>query len=304
MFKNRVLGALLLFLALGCRQQPESPPAISVEVQNLESENLQLSTEFVGRLEAKQKEILTPIVNGIITDITVDEGDTVEPGDVIVQIQPSQEPLEAETKNSKLNQVTATIAGIVSSIQPTLGEYVETGQEITTIIQNDVLEINISVFLEQASKLEIGLPVEIVNRQGKAIAKGEVNFISPQADRSGQAILVKATINNNGKLKDGSFARARIIWSEQPAILIPVEAVARISRKTFVFVAEEEEQEDGKKILVAEQRLVELGAIQGQSYQVISGLEPGTILITDGIRNLADDTPITIEKPQTPHTSN
>ena len=304
MFKNRVLGALLLFLALGCRQQPESPPAISVEVQNLESENLQLSTEFVGRLEAKQKEILTPIVNGRITDITVEEGDTVEPGDVIVQIQPSQEPLEAETKNSEVNQVTATIAGVVSSIQPTLGEYVETGQEITTIIQDDVLEINISVPLEQASKLEIGLPVEIVNRQGKAIAKGEVNCISPQADRSGQSILVKATINNNGKLIDNSFARARIIWSEQPGILIPTKGVSWIGGQTLVFVAEEEEQEDGKKVLVAKLRPIELGAIQGQSYQVISGLEPGTLLITSSIRNLAYGTPITLEKPQTQHTSN
>ena len=117
----------------------------------------------------------------------------------------------------------------------------------------------------------------------------------PRADRSSQAILVKAVFNNDRRLRDDSFARARIIWSEQTGVLIPTEAVSRIAGKSFVFVAQEADQEDGSTALVAKQRLVELGAIQGQSYQVISGLSSGDKLITSGILNLADDTPISAE---------
>ena len=79
-------------------------------------------------------------------------------------------------------------------------------------------------------------------------------------------------------------------------MLIQTEAVSRIAGETFVFVATEKEQEDGKKALVAEQRPVELGDIQGQSYQVISGLKPGEKLITSGILNLADGTPVSDEQ--------
>jgi len=57
-------------------------------------------------------------------------------------------------------------------------------------------------------------------------------------------------------------------------------------------VAQEVEQEDGSTALVAKQKPVELGAIQGQAYQVISGLNSGDQLITSGILNLADGTPI------------
>lgn len=425
---GKALGASLLFLFLtGCgKQQPEAQvpsPAVPVEIENLDSNSVRSSSEFVGSLEAKQRVALAPRVDGRITEIAVTEGDAVYRGDLIVQLQlgreqgelaaaesevnvrranvsnaeaelraaeaevasaeaeveqsradlreqeaelelaqtnmerakflvkegaqsqqnlddrtrdinaaqaqtdalkaalnSSQKALNASrervasarsaiagqqaslqqaesevgvaTENLDFNRIVAPIDGIVGNIEPKTGDYVEAGDQITSIIQSDALELNISVPLEQASQLELGLPVELVDRQGEAIGKGKINFISPRTDRSSQAILVKATFNNDGRLKDDSFARARVIWSEQPGILIPTEAVSRIAGKTFVFVAKETDGEDGSTTLVAEQRPVELGAIQGQSYQVISGLESGDRLITSGILNLADGTPI------------
>ena len=421
---------LLFLLALaGCGQQQaaqQAPPPVAVEIKNLDSGTVQSSSEYVGSLEAKQRVALAPRVDGRIIEISVQEGDTVEEGDLILQLQLNREQGEvdaaqaqvgiqqanlsnakaelraveaevaeaeaaveqsradlreqqaelelaktnqkraatlveqgaesqqfldnsnrdlsaakaqtdalkaalnssekaltasqervvsarsaiagqeaaleqAETRvniaseNLDFNRITAPIDGTVGNIQPKVGDYVEVGQQVTSIVRDNALELNVGVPLEQASKLKLGLPVEIINDQREAIAEGDVSFISPRADRSSQAILVKAAFNNNGKLRDDSFARARIIWSEDSGVLIPTEAVSRIAGKTFVFVAQETEQEDGRKALVAKQRPVELGAIQGQSYQVISGLKPGERLITSGILNLADGTPINPE---------
>ncbi len=196
------------------------------------------------------------------------------------------------TEDLDFNRITAPIDGIVGNIEPKVGTYLEAGDQITNITQNNALELNIGIPVEQGSKLKLGLPVEIIDRQGNAIAEGGISFISPRTDRSSQAILVKAAFNNDGRLKDDTFARARVIWSEKPGILIPTVAVSRIAGKSFVFVAQETEQEDGSTALVAKQKPVELGAIQGQAYQVISGLESGDRLITSGILNLADGTPI------------
>ena len=421
---------LLFLLALaGCGQQQaaqQAPPPVAVEIKNLDSGTVQSSSEYVGSLEAKQRVALAPRVDGRIIEISVQEGDTVQEGDLILQLQLNREQGEvdaaqaqvgiqqanlsnakaelraveaevaeaeaaveqsradlreqqaelelaktnqkraatlveqgaesqqfldnsnrdlsaakaqtdalkaalnssekaltasqervvsarsaiagqeaaleqAETRvniaseNLDFNRITAPIDGTVGNIQPKVGDYVEVGQQVTSIVRDNALELNVGVPLEQASKLKLGLPVEIINDQREAIAEGDVSFISPRADRSSQAILVKAAFNNNGKLRDDSFARARIIWSEDSGVLIPTEAVSRIAGKTFVFVAQETEQEDGRKALVAKQRPVELGAIQGQSYQVISGLKPGERLITSGILNLADGTPINPE---------
>ena len=198
--------------------------------------------------------------------------------------------------NLDFNLIVAPIDGIVGNIQSKVGDYLEAGDQLTSITQDDALELSVSVPLEQTEELKIGLPVEVIDFQGKAIAKGDVSFISPKVDRSSQAVLVKAALNNNGRLKDDSFARAKIIWSEKTGVLIPTETVSRIAGKSFVFVAEEKEQKDGFSKLVAVQKPVTLGAIQGQSYQVISGLELGDRLITTGILNLANNTPINLKK--------
>ena len=420
--------SLLMLMATACGKQPDDraqapPPAVAVEVTDLNNDTIESSSEFVGNLEAKKRVALAPRVDGRLIEIAVQEGDRVEKGDLIVEMQLNREQGEVEaarsqvgiqqanvknaeaelraveaevaeaeaaveqsradlrqqqaelelartnqkrakmlveqgaesqqfldnstrdlnaaqaqtdalkaalnssekalnaskervasarsaisgeqaalkqaesrvgiaTDNLDFNRLSAPIDGTVGNIQPKVGDYVEVGEQITSIIQDDALELNIGVPLEQASKLKIGLPVEIINSQGKAIAEGDISFISPRADRNSQAVLIKAAFNNNGQLKDDSFARARIIWSQNSGLLIPTEAVSRIAGETFVFVAKEKEQENGEKALVAEQRPVELGAIQGQSYQVISGLKPGEKLITSGILNLADGTPV------------
>ena len=207
----------------------------------------------------------------------------------------AQAGVDIASENLEFNRIVAPIDGVVGDIIPKVGDYVEAGNLLTVITQDDALELNIGVPIEQASQLELGLPVQIVDRQGEAIAEGEISFISPRTDRNSQAILVKAVFKNNGRLRDDGFARARIIWSEKSGVLVPTEAVSRIAGKTFVFVAEEVEQENGETTLVAKQQSVTLGAIQGQAYQVISGVKPGDRLITSGILNLADGTPITTE---------
>jgi RND family efflux transporter MFP subunit len=210
-------------------------------------------------------------------------------------LEQSESRVDIAADNLDFNRVAAPIDGVVGDIQPKVGDYLEAGDQITSITQDNTLELNISVPLEQAADLKIGLPVEILDRQSKAIAEGDINFISPRTDRNSQAILVKAAFNNNGKLKDDSFARARIIWSEEPGVLIPTEAVSRLAGRSFVFVAQEVKQKDGKTALVAKQKPVELGAIQGQSYQVIAGLQTGDRLITSGILNLTDGALVTTE---------
>jgi RND family efflux transporter MFP subunit len=210
-------------------------------------------------------------------------------------LQQAEARVGIATDSLDYNRLTAPIDGVVGDIQPQVGDYVQVGAQVTSIIQDNALELNISVPIEQASQLKLGLPVEVIDRQRKAIAEGDINFISPRADRNSQGVLVKAAINNNGQLKDDTVVNARVIWSEQTGILVPTESISRLAGKSFVFVAVEQKQQDGKTALVAKQKPVELGVIQGQSYQVISGLKPSDRLITSGILNLTDGATVTTQ---------
>ncbi len=218
--------------------------------------------------------------------------------EVIAQARANVAEAIAQVRTAEVNvsktRLVAPISGIVGDIPVEVGDYVEQGDTLTTLTANDVLELNLSIPLEDAPRLQLGLPVEIIDNQDQAIARGNISFISPNVTADSQLILAKATFKGNNKaLLNRQFIQARIIWEQRQGVLIPTTAVSRLGGQTFVFVAKpNDSKEEGAAPLIAEQRQVELGEVQGNNYQVISGLKPGEKIITAGILRLRDGAPI------------
>lgn len=371
------------------------PPPVSVKLQSLKSSPVQDVSEFVGRLEAQQRVLLQPEIQGRIAAIPVSSGARVKQGTPIVLLRPdatqaelnsaiaktnsakaaqttSQSELraaeaaqirdaaevelqkvefertkrlveqgvqskqqldvaqrnlntasatlratqqQAEAAKSSLNQaaanirqaeadtaasrqnfqykqVLAPITGEVGDFPVKVGDYVNTGQNLTTITQNDNLFLRISIPTNRSSQLRTGLPVELIDATTKKrLVTGRIDFISPEVDTGAQAVLIKARFpNQNGSLREGQFVKAKVIWSKRPGILIPTVAVSSVGSQSFVYVAQTAESKQ-----VVRQKPVKLGAIQGQSYQVLEGVKSGDKIAVTQILNLRDGTPI---KPQ------
>lgn len=202
------------------------------------------------------------------------------------------------TSNLGDTTVNAPITGVVGDIPVKVGDYITTSDSMTSIIQNQTLDLNISVPIERNDQLRVGLPVELVDGQGKVLVNGQISFVSPEVNTGDQAVLAKASFPNDGRLKDGQFVRARIIWKSGPGILVPTSAITRVAGQPFVFVVEQGEAgADGQAQQVAKQREVTLGNIQGNSYQVLSGLKAGDQVITSGVLNLTDGAPVSLGQP-------
>ncbi|AUC60674.1 RND-type export system membrane fusion component [Cyanobacterium sp. HL-69] len=191
-------------------------------------------------------------------------------------------------------QIVAPFTGIIGDIPIKVGDFINSGDELTTITENDVLEANFSLPLEQSERLRLGLPVEILDSQGEILTTGEISFISPQVSPDSQLVLTKATLNSSGaSLFNQTSIRARIIWQESPGIVVPSSAVSRMGGNNFVFVAQPAENGEGDEpSLIAEQRSIELGSLQGNNYEVLGGLEEGEQIVSAGILNLRDGAPI------------
>ncbi|UIE39070.1 efflux RND transporter periplasmic adaptor subunit [Leptodesmis sichuanensis] len=212
-------------------------------------------------------------------------------------VRQAQSQVSAAEVNVGFKQVTAPIAGVIGEIFVKPGDLVSSAQTITNIIQNDALELRMSVPANRLSQLRTGLTVELIDPNSRdRISTGQVSFISPSVDQAAQAVLVKAVFpNSNDKLRNGQSVEGRIIWDRGTGLLIPTTAVLQMSGKSFAYVAETDKS-DGKEQKVARMRPVELGDIQQQSYQVLNGLKPGESLIVSGILRLRDGVPI---KPET-----
>jgi RND family efflux transporter MFP subunit len=197
------------------------------------------------------------------------------------QIRESQVELE-------YYRVTAPSSGIVGEIPVRQGDRVTPSTPITTIDQPEGLEVYINVPLERSADLRPGLTVELLGNDGEVIASNPVTFIAPRADDSTQSVLVKATLRQMPPaIRVMQYVRARVIWSNEPGLLVPIVAVNRLAGQYFVFVAEE-----GPQGVVARQKPVTLGDILGENYIVRGGLKAGERVIVSNLQKIGDGAPV------------
>lgn len=214
-------------------------------------------------------------------------------GQADASVRQAQSQVAAAEVNVGFRRVTAPITGVIGEILVKPGDLVSSAQTITNIVQNDALDLRMSVPSNRLNQLRRGLTVELIDpNTRKRIGTGQVDFISPTVDSSAQAVLVKARFpNSSGNLRNGQSVEARIIWDRGTGLLIPTNAVLQVSGKSFAYVAETNNS-NGQSQKVARMRPVTLGEIQEQNYQVLNGLKPGENLVVSGILRLRDGVPI------------
>jgi RND family efflux transporter MFP subunit len=201
--------------------------------------------------------------------------------------------LSAQVKEQSVTlgyyQVLAPTSGIVGDIPVRVGMRVSPDTLLTTVDQNQDLEVYVSVPLERAPALKRGLPIQIVDGQGNKLAETTINYISPTVDDQTQSILVKGNVKGGegNALRSAQFVRARVIWKTDDGLVVPVVAVIRINGKHFVYVSE---NKDGKS--VARQRPVTLGQIIKDDYTVLGGLKANEQVVISGVQKLIDGAPI------------
>ncbi len=205
----------------------------------------------------------------------------------------------AATREDLLDKtVTAPIAGVVGDIPIELGDYVQPGATLTTITQNEVLELEIDIPAEQIGEIQLGMPVELFTFSADSpVATGSLSFISPQTDAATQTVLAKARFSNlASNLQDNQRVDVSIVLDERPGLLVPATAITRLGGQSFVYVAADAPPpEAGQPPIegqVAQLRPVTLGAMQGNNFQVLDGLSAGEEIVTTGLLNLQDGSPI------------
>lgn len=212
------------------------------------------------------------------------------------QLQAVEQQIREQRVELAYYTVTAPVAGIVGDVPIRPGDRVTRSTVLTTLDENDVLEIYVSVPVRQAPDLRLGLPVRIVDEQGGVVAANRVTFIAPSVDETTQSVLAKAAlVEGRGRFRADQFVRVRVVWREAPGLTVPVTAVSRISGQQFVFVAVTEQ---GRT--VARQRPVTLGEMVGNDYVVVGGLASGDRLIVSGVQKIGDGAPVAIGAPGAP----
>ena len=186
-------------------------------------------------------------------------------------------------------RVTASSNGIVGDVPVHVGDRVTSTTTLTSVDKPGSLEAYVYIPVERSSQLKMNMPVQIVNGSGDVMADSRVSFISPQVDNTTQTVLIKSRIaNNEDRLRNLQFIRARVIWGTHQGPVVPVVAVSRVGGQYFAFVAEDQ---NGK--LVAHQKAVRIGEMTGNDYVVLDGIKAGDKIIVSGVQFLVDGAAVT-----------
>jgi RND family efflux transporter MFP subunit len=347
-----VLG--LTFLVVGCGEGAKAggsagPQAFPVKVITAQAETVPLSTDYLATLRSRNAATLQPLVEGDITQIFVNSGQKVTPGEPILEIDPRKQQATVNNQEAGLKSKQATMQqdaidldrkkklyaagvlakadldlaqntydaakadaealqagireqqvqlhyytvhapanGVIGDIPVHVGDHVTTQTILTTVDKGGALEAYLNVPAEKSAALKIGMPVDLVDDQGKTLSRTKITFISPHVDTDSQTLLVKTQVPNaDMKFRNAQQVHARVVWSERKAPVIPLTAVTRLSGKMFAFVAEGEGQK-----AVARQRLIQVGDLIGNDYVVLDGIKAGDKIIITSVQMLADGMPV------------
>ena len=190
--------------------------------------------------------------------------------------------------------IRAPFPGRMDQRNVSLGQFVNTGQLLSSLVQIDPLEVEFNVPERYLGQLRFGQVIRIssVAYPGEAF-EGEVFFVSPQLDERNRTISMKANIDNtDDRLKPGMFANLELVFqARSEAIVIPEQAISYRGDQALVVVM----GQDGK----AEYRDVGVGLRLSGTVEVTSGLTAGEIVVVEGYQKMSPGSQILISPKST-----
>ena len=184
---------------------------------------------------------------------------------------------EEELENT---QLLAPIAGTIMSVDLNVGDYVSSNSTVVTI--SDLTHPSLEVFFDESdwNNVSVGDMAEIsFDILSNKIFNGQVVQVDPGLYTENNSTAVRAIIrldqvDDSFSLPLGTSASVDVIGGNaQNAVLVPLEALNKNGDQYIVYV-----MENG----VPTERVVEIG-IQDTLYaEVLSGLEAGETVVTEG----------------------
>jgi RND family efflux transporter MFP subunit len=178
--------------------------------------------------------------------------------------------------------VRAPFAGVVGERFVSIGDYVNRGTRVASVLRIDPLRVQLTVAEQDVAGVAIGRAVTFgVDAYPGEPFTAEVRYVSPSVTADTRALIVEAMVPNPaGRLRPGFFATARIERKEQtPKIMVPPSALRTINGTTRVFVI------DGD---TARERIVTTGEAAEAGVEVITGLAAGERVATSALNQLTD----------------
>ncbi|MEO6786331.1 MAG: efflux RND transporter periplasmic adaptor subunit [Chthoniobacteraceae bacterium] len=179
-------------------------------------------------------------------------------------------------KAVKYVTIEAPVSGVVVHKKVFEQRAIKAGETIFKIANIDRVWLEADAYEEDLMLIEKGQQANVTLPYFPGFeAKATVDFIYPFLDPKTRTTRVRFVLDNAGhKLRPGMYARVAMIQKLEPSVIIPRSAVLDTGRRQIVYV----EEATGMYV----PREVRKGFGAERQVQILSGIKPGTVVVTSG----------------------
>ena len=253
-FEGRTRIGAEMAIALGIRTMAAGPAVIEETVTLYGT--IVPATDLVREVSAR--------FEGVIESAPVALGERVSEGQTLATVE-SNESLQSY-------RISAPIAGIVTERNANAGEQTA-GRRLFTILDTSTVWADLAVFPGDRGHVRVGANVTVTPAAGGPGIAGTISYLDVLA-ASNQAVTARAVLDNSeGMLAPGTYVGAEVEVAEHEVPLaVRRSALQRFRDFTVVYAQIGDEYEV---------RMLNLGRQAGDWAEVLGGLDPGTVYVTE-----------------------
>jgi RND family efflux transporter MFP subunit len=270
-------GALLIEIDPGQQTSTLKSLAASLETRKA-------TRDFAVHNDESSKNL---VASGLLSDLEYQQRRSQRAA-AEADVKVAEAQVQAQSDLLRYYNVAAPSDGTVGDVPVKIGDYVTPQTRLTSVDQDNLVEAYVYVPINKAANIKPETKVALVGEDGQSICEEKPSFVSPQVNVDTQTVLVKTICPNDGRLRTAQVLKARMIWTRRAGLTIPTVDVTRQAGQYFVFVAEPSPE----GTLVARQKPITVGAIQGNEFVVTGGLAPGVEIVGSSIQKIHDGSPI------------
>lgn len=178
--------------------------------------------------------------------------------------------------------VYADVAGVVIARNVAVGDFVNRGTALFEIVDLSSVWVILDAYESDLGAIRKGddLNFQVSSYPGREF-KAKVSYIDPVLNPDTRTVGIRAeAVNRNFELKPEMFVSASIATSQssQSGLMIPKTAILWTGPRSVVYV-----QVGTKESPAFEMREIELGPRVGDDYLVLSGVEEGEQVVSNGV---------------------
>ncbi|MDR1955470.1 MAG: efflux RND transporter periplasmic adaptor subunit [Treponema sp.] len=268
----------------GRTSSPGARNAIAVRVQEVRLGTIAYQVVINGDVLARTQVAIYPTVAGKLTEARLQVGDPVRRGDTVALVDPSR-PGEVYAQSPVVSPLSGTILQAPVSPGDTL-----TSQTAVYLV-GDLSRLLVETFVPErfSTAVRKGLTAQV----SLEALPGEtfdtvVDEVSPALDPASRTLKIRLQFTRQDpRIRAGMFARVNLVTQTRRDVpVVPREAVINTYGSWIVFVVTEQQQ--------AQRRELRLGLESEDTLEVLSGLEPGELVVIAGQNFLSDKDPIRV----------